>query len=36
MKFSLWLHGLRTHHSVCEDVGLIPDLDQWVKGLALP
>ena len=23
-------------HSVCENVGSIPGLAQWVKGLALP
>ena len=32
----LWLSRLRTWHSVREDVGLIPGLDQWVKDLALP
>ena len=30
------MSGLRTQHSVCEDVGLIPDLIQWVRDLALP
>ena len=27
---------LRTQHSACEDVGLIPSLSQWGKGLVLP
>ena len=35
-EFLLWLRGLRTQHSVCEDVGLIPCFTQWVKDLALP
>ena len=35
MEFPLWLSGLRTHHSVYEDVGLIPGLAQWVKDLEL-
>ena len=30
-KFLLWLRGLRTQHSVSENVGLIPGLSQWVK-----
>ena len=30
-EFLLWLSGLRTQHNVCEDVGLIPSLTQWVK-----
>ena len=34
-EFSLWLSGLRTQNSVCEDAGLIPDLTQWVKDPAL-
>ena len=36
LEFSLWLHRLRTHPSLCEDVGSILGLAQWVKGLALP
>ena len=32
---ALWLKGLRTQHSVSEDVGLIPDLAEWVKDLGL-
>ena len=35
-KFWLWLFGLRTQHSVCEDVASIPGLTQWFKDLALP
>ena len=35
-EFLLWVNGLRTQHSVCEDVSLIPDLTQCVKDLALP
>ena len=31
----MWLNGLRTQHSVCENVGLIPGLTQRVKDLAL-
>ena len=36
MEFPLWLSGLRTRHSVREDVGLIPGLAQWVKDSTLP
>ena len=36
VEFLLWLSGLRTQRSVCEDVGSILGLTQWVKGLALP
>ena len=30
-EFPLWLKGLGTWHSVCEDVGSIPGLDQGVR-----
>ena len=36
VEFPLWLSGLRTQHSVCENVGSIPGLDRWVKDSALP
>ena len=36
LEFLLWLSRLRTQHSVCEDVGLICGLAQWVKGSILP
>ena len=35
MEF-LWLSKIRTQHSVCEDVCLIPGLAQWVKDPAWP
>ena len=35
LEFPLWLRGLSTWHSICEDVGLIPDLTQWIKDPAL-
>ena len=35
-EFPLWLSGLRTQHSVYEDVSSIPGLTQWIKDLALP
>ena len=35
MEFPLWLRGLRTQHSVHEDAGSIPGLDQQVTGSAL-
>ena len=31
----MWLSRLRTQHSTCEDVGLIPGLTPWVKDLLL-
>ena len=34
-ELPLWLRGLRTQPNVCEDVGSIPDLTQWVKDLVL-
>ena len=33
-EFPLRLNGLRTQHSVCEVVGSIPGLPQWVKDPA--
>ena len=36
MEFLLWLSGLRTQCCLCEDVGSIPGLTQWVKDLVLP
>ena len=35
-EFLLWLSGLRTQHSVHEDLCSIPGLFQWVKDLRLP
>ena len=35
VEFPLWLSGLRTRHTVCEDVGSIPGLNPWVgSGVA--
>ena len=35
-EFLLWLRGLRTQHSIYEDVDSIPGLAQWVKNPELP
>ena len=35
-EFPLWLSALRTWHGVCDNVGLISGLAQWVKDRALP
>ena len=32
----MWLSGLRRPCSLCEDVGSIPGLAQWIKDLVLP
>ena len=35
VEFPWWIHGLRTQRCLFEDVGLIPDLAQWVNNLVL-
>jgi len=35
MEFPWWLIGLRTQRCLCEVMGFIPGLAQWVKDLAL-
>ena len=35
-EFPLCFTGLRTQHSLLEDVGLVPDLAQWGKDPVLP
>ena len=35
-EFPLWLGGLRTPHSLCEDVDSSPGLALWVKYPVLP
>ena len=35
-EFPLWLSQLRTWCSLCENVGLIPGLAQWVKDPVFP
>ena len=32
----MWLSGLKTRCSLCEDAGSIPGMTKWVKHLALP
>ena len=34
-EFTLGLSGLRTQHSLREDVGSIPGLAQWIEDLVL-
>ena len=33
---SWWFSGLRNRHCLCEDIGSIPGLTQWVKDPILP
>ena len=34
-EFLLWLSRVSIRNSIHEDAGLIPDLTQWLKDLAL-
>lgn len=35
-EFPLWLNSLKTQYTLCEDVGSIPGLAQWIKEPPLP
>jgi len=35
LEFPLWLCGLKTQHSIYENVCSIPSITQWVKDLLL-
>ena len=35
LGFPSWVSGLKTQHSLHEDMDSIPALAQWIKGLAL-
>ena len=35
LAFPLWFSRLRTPCCICEDLGSIPGLAQWIKDLAL-